>query len=60
MSIALGINSWVWTSPMSDASAELIYRAKAMGFDAFEIAVEDPAHFAADGAGGAHDGDVGV
>ncbi|MEI8090211.1 MAG: sugar phosphate isomerase/epimerase [Opitutaceae bacterium] len=50
MSIALGINSWVWTSPMSDASAELIYRAKAMGFDAFEVAVEDPAHFAADGA----------
>jgi D-psicose/D-tagatose/L-ribulose 3-epimerase len=50
MSIALGINSWVWTSPMSDASAELVYRAKAMGFDAFEVAVEDPAHFAADGA----------
>jgi D-psicose/D-tagatose/L-ribulose 3-epimerase len=50
MSIAFGINSWVWTSPMNDASAELIYRAKAMGFDAFEIAVEDPAHFAVDGA----------
>jgi D-psicose/D-tagatose/L-ribulose 3-epimerase len=50
MSIAFGINSWVWTSPMNDASAELVYRAKAMGFDAFEIAVEDPAHFAADGA----------
>jgi D-psicose/D-tagatose/L-ribulose 3-epimerase len=50
MSIAFGINSWVWTSPMNDASAELIYRAKAMGFDAFEVAVEDPAHFAVDGA----------
>ncbi len=35
---------------MNDASAELVYRAKAMGFDAFEIAVEDPAHFSADGA----------
>ena len=50
MSIAIGLNSWVWTSPFTDASADLIYRAKKMGFDAFEIAVEDPAHFAADGA----------
>lgn len=50
MKIGIGINSWVWTAPFSDASANLIHRAKAMGFDSFEIAVEDPAHFAVDGA----------
>lgn len=49
MKIGIGINSWVWTAPFTDASANLIHRAKAMGFDSFEIAVEDPAHFAVDG-----------
>ncbi len=33
MSIAFGVYSWVWTSPTSDASDELVYCAKAMGFD---------------------------
>jgi D-psicose/D-tagatose/L-ribulose 3-epimerase len=42
---AIGINSWVWTSPFTDDSADLVSRASGMGFDAFEIAVEDPAHF---------------
>ena len=43
--MGIGVNSWVWTSPFTDESAGLIERAAGMGFDAFEIAVEDPAHF---------------
>jgi D-psicose/D-tagatose/L-ribulose 3-epimerase len=45
MKNGIGVNSWVWTSPFTDASAGLIRRAARMGFDVFEIAVEDPAHF---------------
>jgi D-psicose/D-tagatose/L-ribulose 3-epimerase len=51
--MGIGINSWVWTSPFTDDSAELIHRAADMGFDAFEIAVEDPAHFQGDKVGAA-------
>ena len=50
MKTGVGINSWVWTSPFTDASSDLIRHAHALGFDSFEIAVEDPAHFKADGA----------
>ena len=40
---AIGASTWIWTSPFSDASTELIGRAKELGFDLLEIAVEDPA-----------------
>jgi D-psicose/D-tagatose/L-ribulose 3-epimerase len=48
MKNGIGINTWVWTSPFGDDSLELVARAKAMGFDVFEIAVEDPSRFAGD------------
>lgn len=38
-----GINSFVWVSPCStDAIRELAPKVKSMGFDVFEISVEDP------------------
>ena len=45
MKNGIGVNSWVWTSPFTDDSTAYITRAAEMGFDVFEIAVEDPAHF---------------
>jgi len=43
MTIQFGVNTWVWTSPLTTASArELIPKVKAMGFDLFEIPLEDP------------------
>jgi D-psicose/D-tagatose/L-ribulose 3-epimerase len=48
MSIGLGVNAWVWTSPFTDDSAELIGQAAQMGFEVFEIPVEDPGHFVGD------------
>lgn len=48
MKNGIGINTWVWTSPFGDDSLELVARAWAMGFDVFEIAVEDPGLFAGD------------
>lgn len=41
--IGVGVNAWVWTSPFTASSVELIARAEAFGFDAFTIPVEDPA-----------------
>jgi D-psicose/D-tagatose/L-ribulose 3-epimerase len=41
--IGIGVNAWVWTSPFTEASVGLLARAKAMGFDAFTIPVEEPA-----------------
>ena len=39
----LGVNTWVWTSPLTDASLEQIARrAAAMGFGAIELPVESP------------------
>jgi D-psicose/D-tagatose/L-ribulose 3-epimerase len=46
MKNGIGVNTWVWTSPFGDDAQELVTRAQAMGFDVFEIAVEDPARFA--------------
>jgi len=43
MSIGVGVNAWVWTSPFTAASVPLLERARAMGFDAFTIPVEEPA-----------------
>jgi len=48
MKNGIGINTWVWTSPFGDDSLELVARAWAMGFDVFEIAVEDPSLFGGD------------
>jgi D-psicose/D-tagatose/L-ribulose 3-epimerase len=41
--IGIGVNTWVWTSPFTTKSVDLIARAQAMGFDAITIPVEDPA-----------------
>jgi D-psicose/D-tagatose/L-ribulose 3-epimerase len=41
--IGLGVNAWVWTSPFTQASVGLIEKARALGFDAFTIPVEEPA-----------------
>lgn len=39
----IGVNTWVWTSPLTDASLESIAgTAAAMGFDAIELPVESP------------------
>jgi D-psicose/D-tagatose/L-ribulose 3-epimerase len=41
--IGIGVNTWVWTSPFTAKSVDLIARAQAQGFDAISIPVEDPA-----------------
>jgi len=39
----LGVNTWVWASPLTDASLDdLARRAAAMGFGAIELPVENP------------------
>ncbi|MCC6314273.1 MAG: sugar phosphate isomerase/epimerase [Thermomicrobiales bacterium] len=39
----IGVNSWVWVSPPSDAAiAELAPKIKAMGFDVLELPIENP------------------
>jgi len=39
----LGVNTWVWTSPLTDASLGAIaQRVRRMGFDAIELPVENP------------------
>jgi len=48
MAIGIGINSWVWTSPFTTESIGLIEKAADMGFDSFEVPVEDPTHMNAD------------
>jgi D-psicose/D-tagatose/L-ribulose 3-epimerase len=40
---AIGVNTWVWVSPATDAAiTELAPRAKAMGFALLELGVEQP------------------
>ncbi|HUX52614.1 MAG TPA: sugar phosphate isomerase/epimerase family protein [Spirochaetia bacterium] len=39
----IGVNTWVWVSPFSTESFKLIPKVREMGFDIFEIAVDDPA-----------------
>ncbi|MDQ3787177.1 MAG: sugar phosphate isomerase/epimerase [Actinomycetota bacterium] len=40
---AIGVNTWVWTSPLTDAAlAELAPRISAWGFDVVELPVENP------------------
>src|SRR5918995_5393893 len=39
----IGVNAWVWVSPPTNESiAELAPRVKAMGFDLFELGLENP------------------
>src|SRR5215207_6778977 len=39
----IGVNSWVWVSPPTDAVvAEIAPRVKTMGFDLLELGVENP------------------
>ncbi|GAA3885628.1 sugar phosphate isomerase/epimerase [Leifsonia kafniensis] len=39
----LGVNTWVWTSPLTDSSLELLAaKAAAFGFGAIELPVETP------------------
>lgn len=38
----LGVNTWVWTSPLTDADLPpLLRRIAAMGFDAVELPLEN-------------------
>jgi D-psicose/D-tagatose/L-ribulose 3-epimerase len=40
---AVGINTWVWASPLTDANApELLRKVAGMGFDAVELPLENP------------------
>lgn len=42
----VGVNTWVWTSPLTDAAlAELAPRIRDWGFDVIELPVEDPGDF---------------
>ena len=39
----IGVNSWVWVSPPTNAAiVEIAPRVKAMGFDLLELSVEKP------------------
>jgi len=40
--LKIGVNTWVWVSPFSTATFDLMYKIKEMGFDLVEIPVEDP------------------
>ena len=43
LNVTFGASTWLWTSPFMTASAEELFsKIAAMGFDAVEIAVEDP------------------
>ncbi|MEJ7708756.1 MAG: hypothetical protein WKF84_02605 [Pyrinomonadaceae bacterium] len=42
MAIGIGINSWVWSSPFTTESTDIMFKAAEMGFNSFTIAVEDP------------------
>ena len=38
-----GASTFIWTSPFSNKKLLLIDHAKHLGFDVFEVCVEDPA-----------------
>jgi D-psicose/D-tagatose/L-ribulose 3-epimerase len=43
LDVTFGASTWLWTSPFTTASAEELFpKIASMGFDAVEIAVEDP------------------
>ena len=40
---AIGINTWVWASPLTDATvADLLRHVAGLGFDAVELPLEEP------------------
>ncbi len=44
LQVKFGVTTWLWTSPFTTDSVESIFsKIASMGFDAVEIAVEDPA-----------------
>ncbi|HET6561436.1 MAG TPA: sugar phosphate isomerase/epimerase family protein [Marmoricola sp.] len=52
----IGINTWVWTSPLTDAKVpEVLDRVAAMGFDAVELPLEQIDHLSAEVVGAALD-----
>ena len=45
MAIRIGVNAWVWQSPFTTAEhLDLVDKAAKMGFEVFEIGLEDPSH----------------
>ncbi|WP_350347809.1 sugar phosphate isomerase/epimerase family protein [Agromyces sp. G08B096] len=47
----IGVNTWVWTSPLDDASlASIAAKAAGMGFGAIELPVEQPGDWSPDAA----------
>jgi len=43
LNVTYGVSTWLWTSPFQTSSIEELFpKIAAMGFDAVEIAVEDP------------------
>ncbi|MRG61703.1 TIM barrel protein [Agromyces sp. CFH 90414] len=47
----IGVNTWVWTSPLDDGSLrELAAKAAGMGFGAIELPVEQPGDWSPDAA----------
>jgi D-psicose/D-tagatose/L-ribulose 3-epimerase len=44
----LGASTWIWTSPFTDDELGLVARAKALGFDVLELAIEDTDRVAAE------------
>ncbi len=46
MSRVLGVNTWVWTSPLTDDNlVSLAAKVADMGFGAIELPLEDPSHW---------------
>lgn len=46
MSRVIGVNTWVWTSPLTDENlAPLVAKVAEMGFGAIELPLEDPSHW---------------
>jgi D-psicose/D-tagatose/L-ribulose 3-epimerase len=42
LNVSFAVSTWLWTSPFKTESIDLFPKIKAMGYDAVEIAVEDP------------------
>ena len=40
-----GVSSYIWVSPFSNDTIDQLKHAKDLGFDIYEIGVEDPASF---------------
>src|SRR3954447_4577154 len=42
----IGVNTWVWTSPLTDENlTPLVTKVAEMGFGAIELPLEDPGHW---------------